>query len=266
MRVALFQGPATTGEVTVNVGAIARAAEAAAARGADLLVTPEMSTTGYNIGPLSRERAEPSDGPICDAIAVLARHAGIAILYGYPERVDDAVFNAVNVVGSDGSMLARYRKTHLYGDLDRGLFAPGGELVAQFLLAGLTCGLGICYDMEFPELARAHADAGTDVLLAPTGLMSPFEVVSRILVPARAYENQMFVVYVNRCDVEGELHYCGLSCAIGPDGSDLARAGSGEELLVVDLDPDLLAESRAVNTHLADRRIDLYSTSDRREP
>jgi nitrilase len=265
MRVALFQGPASSGDVKSNVGGIARAAETAAARGADLLVTPEMSTTGYNIGPLSGERAEPSDGPISAAIAVLARHAGLAILYGYPERADDVVFNAVNVVGPDGSTLAHYRKTHLYGDLDKGLFAPGHDLVAQFPLAGLTCGLGICYDMEFPELARAHADAGTDVLLAPTGLMSPFEVVSRILVPARAYENQMFVVYVNRCDVEGELHYCGLSCAIGPDGADLARAGAGEELLIADLDPDLLARSRVVNTHLSDRRSDLYSTSDRRE-
>jgi len=169
-------------------------------------------------------------------------------------------------VGSDGSTLAHYRKTHLFGELDRDLFAPGDDLVVQFALGGLTCGLAICYDMEFPEVARAHADAGTDVLLAPTGLMAPFEVVSTVLVPARAYENQLFAVYVNRCDVEGDLHYCGLSCAIGPDGSDLARAGAGEELVVVDLDPDLLARSRAINTHLADRRTDLYSTSDRRVP
>jgi nitrilase len=266
MRVALFQGPASAGDVPANVEAIARAAQTAAARGSELLVTPEMSATGYNIGPLSGERAEPSDGPIRDMVAAVARDTGLAIIYGYPERVDGAVFNAVNVVGRDGSTLAHYRKTHLYGDLDRGLFSPGSELLAQFPLEGLTCGLAICYDMEFPELARAHADAGTDVLLAPTGLMSPFEVVSTVLVPARAYENQLYVVYVNRCDVEAELHYCGLSCAIGPDGADLARAGAAEELLIVDLDPDLLARSRAVNTHLADRRVDLYRMSDRRAP
>ena len=82
----------------------------------------------------------------------------------------------------------------------------------------------ICYDIEFPEVARAHAESGTDILFVPTGLMAPFEVVSNILVPARAYENQLYVAYVNRCDVEAELRYCGLSCAISPDGTALARA------------------------------------------
>jgi len=264
MRVALFQGPAVAGGVAANIEAIAGAAERAADRGAEVLLTPEMSATGYNIGALSAQRAEPRDGPIFDAVAAIARHVGLAVLYGYPERAEGGVFNAVNVVDPDGSLLAHYRKTHLFGDLDRGLFAPGDDLLAQFELAGLTCGLAICYDMEFPEVARAHADAGTDVLLAPTGLMSPFEVVSTILVPARAYENQLFAVYVNRCDVEGDLDYCGLSCVVGPDGADLTRAGAGEELLVADLDPDLLARSRVINTHLADRRTDLYNTSDRR--
>ena len=266
MRVALFQGPAVAGEVAANIDAIARAAEKAADRGAEVLITPEMSATGYNIGELSAQRAEPKEGPIFDAVATVARHAGLAVLYGYPERAEGGIFNAVALVNSDGSALAHYRKTHLFGDLDRGLFAPGDDLVVQLELGGLTCGLAICYDMEFPEVARAHADAGTDVLLAPTGLMAPFEVVSTVLVPARAYENQLFTVYVNRCDVEDDLDYCGLSCAVGPDGADLARAGSGEELLVVDLDPDLLTRSRAINTHLADRRTDLYSTSDRRVP
>jgi nitrilase len=107
-------------------------------------------------------------------------------------------------------------------------------------------------------LVRAHADAGTEVLFVPTALMRPFEVVGTTVVPARAYENQMFIAYVNRCDVEGELHYCGLTCAVGPDGVDLARAGAGEELLVVDIDPAALVAGRAINTHLRDRRGDLY--------
>jgi nitrilase len=222
-----------------------------------------MSATGYNIGALSAQRAEPRDGPIFEAVAAIARSTGVAVLYGYPERADGTVYNAVTVVDAAGERVAHYRKTHLFGDLDRGLFAPGDELLVHLRLDGLTCGLAICYDMEFPEVARAHAAAGADVLLAPTGLMAPFEVVSRVLVPARAYENQLFTVYVNRCDVEEDLDYCGLSCAVGPDGADLARAGGGEELLVADLDPDVLARSRAVNTHLADRRCDLYQRPDR---
>jgi nitrilase len=266
MRVALFQGPASAGDVASNVAAIARAAQQAAASGADLLVTPERSATGYNIGPMSAERSEPVDGPIAEAVGAVARQTGLAIAYGFPEREGDDVYNAVNVLDAEGTSVAHYRKTHLYGDLDRGLFAAGSQLVEQFVLAGLRCGVAICYDLEFPELVRAHADAGTDVLLVPTGLMAPFETVSTVLAPARAFENQMFVVYVNRCDVEGDLAYCGLSCAIGPDGADLARAGAGEQLLMADLDRDALVRSRLLNTHLHDRRTDLYGAPDRRQP
>ncbi|MFH5206670.1 carbon-nitrogen hydrolase family protein [Antrihabitans sp. NCIMB 15449] len=258
MRAALYQGPHAPGDVEANVAAIAAAAARAAAAGADLLVTPEMSATGYNIGELSAQRAEPADGPLFDAVAEIARKHSIAIVYGYPETVEAGNYNTVAVVGPDGARIARHRKTHLYGDLDRGLFVEGDTLVTQFRLGDLTCGLAICYDIEFPEVARAHADAGTDVLLVPTGLMAPFEVVSRILVPARAYENQLFVAYVNRCDVENELSYCGLSCAIGPDGADLVRAGAAEELLIAEFDPAALTSGRTINTHLPDRRSDLY--------
>lgn len=260
MRIAVYQGPAAAapGDVAANLDALARAAESASAAGADVLVTPEMSATGYNIGDRAHALAEPADGPIAQRVVELCAGLGIAVVYGYPERDAHGVHNAVQVVGASGERLASYRKTHLFGDIDQSRFVPGTDLVVQFPLGGLTVGLAICYDVEFPELARAHGDAGTDLLLAPTGLMRPFEVVSRILVPARAYENQMYVAYANRCGVEGELEYCGLSCVVGPGGDDVARAGGGEALLVADVDLETLAASRAVTTHLQDRRADLY--------
>ena len=88
--------------------------------------------------------------------------------------------------------------------------------------------------------------------------MHPFDMVATHLVPTRAYESQLFVTYVNRCGIEGDLQYCGLTCAIAPDGSELCRAGRGEALLTVDIDPGARATSREINTHLGDRRHDLY--------
>ncbi len=258
MRLALFQGPEASGDVAANLAAVDGAAAEASHAGADLLVCPEMAVSGYNIGALARERAEPSDGPISVHVADTARRHNLAIAYGYPEAADGGVYNATQVVGSDGGVLGRYRKCHLYGDLDRDLFVPGEEGVVQFDLAGLRVGLLTCYDVEFPEAVRAHALAGADLLVVPTGLMSPFEIVTRTLVPARAYESQLFVAYANRAGVEGDLEYCGLSCVVGPDGVDLVRAGAGEELLVADVDRSALEASRAVNTHLADRRPELY--------
>ncbi|MGU3432929.1 carbon-nitrogen hydrolase family protein [Actinomycetes bacterium M1A6_2h] len=254
-KVALFQGPSDPRGV---LDAISDAARRAASEGARILVCPEMSTTGYNIGALIGARAEPADGPIAKAMARTAIDAGIAIVFGYPEAADGTVYNSAQVVDRDGTVLANYRKTHLFGDLDRDHFTPGDTLVSQFDLDGIRCGVLICYDVEFPEAVRAHADSGTEWLIVPTGLMAPYDLVATQVVPARAYESQMFLTYVNRCGVEDGMEYVGLTCAIGPDGTEPVRAGQSEELLTFDLDPADIARSRSVNTHLDDRRPDLY--------
>ncbi|MGF0309151.1 carbon-nitrogen hydrolase family protein [Rhodococcus sp. IEGM1428] len=260
VTVSLFQGPELSGDVEANLAAIDAAAASASAAGASILVTPEMSVSGYDIGDLVRERAEPFDGPIFERIAAIARSRTVAIVYGYPESSGESVFNSVQVVDASGLSIARYRKTHLFGELDRTHFAPGPELLVQFDFGGLRCGLLTCYDVEFPETVRAQADAGTQWLIVPTGLMTPFEIIATHVVPTRAYESQLFITYVNRCGAEASLTYCGLTCAVAPDGTDIARADTHEQLLTVDLDPAELTRSRSVNTHLADRRHDLYRT------
>ena len=261
MRVALLQGPAETPDPQAGLAAVADAAARAAAAGARLLVTPEMSLTGYAIGAdRVAELAEPVPGPLTDRVAAIAAEHGLAIAVGLPVCTPAGVANTVVVVDSDGSLLAGYAKAHLYGDVDRDAFVPGDVGVVQFRLDGVVVGLLVCYDVEFPEAVRAHALAGTELLVVPTGLMDPYGHVGTVLVPARAYESQVFVAYTNRTGAEGEFVYCGASCVIAPDGTELARAGRGEELLVADVDPAVLTASRRVNTHLADRRPELYST------
>ena len=256
MRLTLFQADAEPGAPHRNLDRLERAAAEAAERGSALLVGPEMGLTGYDIGAEAvRALAEPADGPMAARVAAIARRHGIALLYGYPERgADGAVFNAAQLIGADGRRLLNQRKAHLYGDLDRSSFAPGGDSFPTAEVGGMRVGVAICYDVEFPELVRRHALAGVDVLLVPTALMTPYEVVATTIVPARAFENGIFVAYANRCGREGTLNYCGLSSVAAPDGSVLARAGDGETLLTIDLDPAL----RRVGTHLADRRPDLY--------
>lgn len=263
VRVGLFQGPLTTrgaaAPVNVHLAAIAAAAHDAAGAGAHLLVTPEMSATGYDIGELISARAEPADGSIFEAIADIATREGIAVVYGYPECDAGSIYNSAQVVSREGRSLARYRKTHLYGPEDRAHFRAGETLVAGFDFEGVRCGLLICYDVEFPEAVRAHADAGTEWLIVPTALMTPFEMVARQVVPTRAFESHLQISYVNRCGSEDASTYCGLSCSITADGVDLARAGAGEELLFADI--VVADQSRNPNTHLADRRTDLYRST-----
>ncbi|MFJ5644234.1 carbon-nitrogen hydrolase family protein [Streptomyces sp. NPDC093223] len=260
MRTALLQSSGRPGSTVENLKALDDAAGRAAAEGAALLVAPEMFLTGYAIGDDVARLAEPADGECADAIAELAHRHGVAVAYGYPERAAGVVHNSAQLISADGARLANYRKTHLFGGFERAHFTPGEQPVVQAELNGLTVGIMICYDVEFPEPVRAHALAGTDLLLVPTANMHPFQFVAESLVPVRAWENQMYVAYANRAGQEGEFEFFGLSGLSGPDGVARARAGRGEELLVADVDPALLAASREANPYLEDRRPGLYGS------
>lgn len=259
MRIACFQGPEHADTPEGNLARLDRRAAEARAGGAALLIAPELFLTGYAIGEAAvRSLAEPIDGPSIGSAKRIARQYGIALAFGFPERHGDDVYNTAIVIDDVGNLLARYRKTHLFGDVDREQFSAGHDAPALFDIGGLRAGLLICYDVEFPENVRSLALAGADFVIVPTALMQPLDVVATTVVAARAYENQVFIAYVDRCGREEPFDYCGLSCVIGPDGADLARAGRGEELFFADLDPSALAQSRRLNTHLTDRRPELY--------
>ncbi|MEV6952226.1 carbon-nitrogen hydrolase family protein [Streptomyces sp. NPDC051183] len=261
LRTALLQSSGRLGDTAENLKALDEAAARAAQGGAGLLVTSEMFLTGYALDVQDIARlAEPADGMSARAIGEIARRHGLAVLYGYPERSGDAVYNAAQLIGPDGTALANYRKTHLFGCFEQEAFTPGDTTVVQADLNGLRIGLMICYDVEFPENVRAHALAGTDLLLVPTAQMHPFQFVAEQLVPVRAFENQMYIAYVNRTGPEGEFEFVGLSCLASPDGVTRTRAGRGEELVFGEADPELLSASRENNPYLRDRRPGLYAS------
>lgn len=219
-----------------------------------------MFLTGYAIGDDIARLAEPADGDSADTVAEIAERHGLAIAYGYPERDGGRVYNSVQLISAEGARLAGYRKTHLFGCFEHEHFEPGEQPVVQAEVGGLTVGLMICYDVEFPENVRAHALAGTDLLVVPTAQMHPFQFVAESLVPVRAWESQMYVAYVNRVGQEGEFDFVGLSTLAGPDGVARTRAGRGEELVFADADPAFLTASREANPYLRDRRPGLYGS------
>ncbi|NJQ03090.1 carbon-nitrogen hydrolase family protein [Streptomyces zingiberis] len=258
LPIALLQSSGRPGDVAHNLRLLDEAAGRAASAGARLLVTPELFLTGYAVGSALPRLAETADGPSAGRVAATAAHHGVAVALGYPERDGRALYNAVSLTGPDGTRLAGYRKTHLYGEFETAAFTPGDRAVVQAELDGTRLGLLVCYDVEFPETVRAHALAGTELLLVPTALMRPYEIVPRTLLPARAWENQLHIAYANRTGPEGEFDFAGLSCLAAPDGTVPARAGRGEELLFAEADPETLRRSRAANPYLRDRRPELY--------
>ena len=107
---------------------------------------------------------------------------------------------------------------------------------------------------------RALVFADADFIAVPTALMKPYCRIAETVVPARAYESQVFVAYVNRCGSEGNLTYCGRSCIVGPDGEDVVRAGSAEGIFIADIDSTAIAASRRDNPILTDLRAELYTS------
>lgn len=261
MQIALYQCQPRPLDVAGNLQRLREQALAAQAAGADLLVCPEMFLTGYNIGHEAvNALAESATGPSMQHIAAIARELQIALLYGYPERGEDGrIFNSAQLLGREGQVLLNYRKTHLFGELDRSMFSPGADHFPVAEFEGWQLGVLICYDLEFPENTRRLALAGAQAILVPTANMLPFEFIADVTVRSRAFENHCYVAYANYCGAEGDIHYCGHSSVAGPLGVLPVAAGTDESLLIARLDPMNLDQARQHNNYLLDRRSDLVA-------
>lgn len=257
MRLAAFQMQAKAGDVAANLATIERAVRKAAAQGASLLVAPELALPGYGAGPAMKALAEVPDGPSWRGLAKVSRETGVAIIVGFAERAGEAVYNSALFVDGDKPPVV-YRKSHLYGPYERGLFAaerPSARIIEH---AGMKFGMLICYDVEFPENARRLAQAGAQAVLVPTALPASdhADFIARKMIPVRAFENQLFVAYVNHCGTDDRFAYAGLSGIAAPDGTLLAaNGGTDEELLIADLDPSAFRHAAEQNPYLADLRL-----------
>lgn len=257
MRIAALQMQAAAGDPAANLARIEAAAAEAAAKGASILVAPELAVTGYGAGEAILDLAEPADGPMAGHLAAIARATGLAIVAGFAERSGDAVYNSALFV--DGITPAVvYRKSHLYGDYERALFRPEKPSAGIIEHGGLKLGLLICYDVEFPENVRRLARTGAQAVLVPTALPASDHaaLIAQKMIPVRAFENQIFVAYVNHCGADERFAYAGLSGIAAPDGNLLAKAGAQKEaLLLARIEPDAYRASAAENTYLADLRV-----------
>ena len=249
-----LQGPNANIKILESVVRRARLAHA------ELVVFPELFLSGYNVGIRKiRGAAQATDGSYAQTIAALAKQYGIAIAYGYPERDGEDIYNAALIADHRGRVVLNYRKTHLYGDQEKQIFSPGQGHVAVVDIGGWAVSMLICYDVEFPEMTRQAALVGPDLIVVPTALMLPYTRIPDLLIPARAYENQLYIAYANFCGEEQGLRYCGKSTIAAPDGRIRVQAAQSEALLCAELSRDEIIDSRRINTYLADRRPECYT-------
>ena len=233
----------------------ALAAIAACAADTQLIVFPETHLTGFPSAETVAEVAEPLDGPTLQAVIQASRAQDIAVVIGMIESDGDQFYNTTVLITPEGIAL-RYRKTHLW-PLERGVVNPG-DRYATCLWKGVRVGLLICYDIEFPETARALGQLGAQLLLVTNGNMDPYGPTHRTAIMARAQENQAFALMVNRVEEgDGDLMFAGGSALVDPFGSLLFEAGREEGQFTVELDLDQLAAARKDYRYLDDQRLKL---------
>ncbi|MDO8186207.1 nitrilase-related carbon-nitrogen hydrolase [Conexibacter sp. JD483] len=252
MRVLLAQLEPAPGDLDANAAAVATAL--AAAPEAELAVFPELFLGGYDVSTAAALALDASaDGTPLAAVRAAAARFATAVIVGFAERTaDGAVANAVACIERDGSLAGVYRKTHLFGADERAAFRAGDELIVV-RLAGRLIGPLNCFDVEFPEPARALARAGAELLVTVAANMEPYGPDHALAARARALDNRLPHVYVNRVGDEAGLHFVGGSAAIAAGGRVVEALGETAATRLVELKRDS-GDDEAVNylEHLRD--------------
>ncbi|MGJ5754576.1 putative amidohydrolase [Streptomyces puniciscabiei] len=228
--------------------------------GADLVVLPELWTTGaFAYEDFGRE-AEPLEGPTYETMAKAASDAGVWLHAGsVPERDPEGpLYNTSLVFSPSGELAAAYRKIHRFGfDKGEAVLMGAGQDLVTVRLPGTTLGVATCYDLRFPELFRSLVDAGAETLVIPAGWPERRRAHWTLLAQARAVENQAFVLACGTAGTHAGVPQAGHSIVVDPWGEVLAEAGSDEEVLTVDFDPARVAATREQFPALKDRVLGL---------
>jgi predicted amidohydrolase len=236
--------------------------------GADLVVLPELWTTGAFAYEGFGAEAEPLEGPTYEVMAKAASDAGVWLHAGsIPERTasdsgsaagDGTLYNTSLIFSPSGELAAAYRKIHRFG-FDKGeavLMGAGSELVTV-RLPETTLGIATCYDLRFPELFRGLVDAGAETFVISAGWPERRRSHWTLLAQARAVENQAYVLACGTAGTHAGVAQAGHSIVVDPWGEVLGEAGSDEEVLSVEFDPARVATTREQFPALKDRLLGL---------
>ena len=252
MRVAAVQHDVAWEDRAATLARLEPQLRAAAGAGARLVVLTEMFTTGFSMEP---ERvAEPEGGPSTDFLRTEAAELGVWLAGSVPVR-PDAGGRPVNrlLLAGPGGELHHYDKIHpfTYSGEHEHYAAGTGRITVD--VEGVRVTPFVCYDLRFADEFWAEA-GGTDCYVVVANWPAARRTHWQALLVARAIENQAYVVGVNRVGDGGGLHYAGDSRIVDPLGEVLAAGAGGETILLADVDPDVVAETRKRYPFLADRR------------
>ena len=285
IRLGIYQAQAAYGEGATekNLKRLEKAVKTAKKWNVQLLSFPELYIPGYTLSPEAAAKvAEYKSGPSITKACEVAKNYNMALIVPYAEKVDqpdgtEKYYDSIAVINEKGELLNSYRKTHLYGQQERDNWSFGTSDYPVYNIFSFPVGVLNCYECEFPELQRILALNGAKLIVGPTaadkyytlpnGQRSkvPYPDISKLLIPANAYANNIFFAYSNRAGYEerdnNEWHYSGNSIICGPHGDTLVSANHEQDtLLIADCVPAYYGMTHPAPKYyyLKDRRPELY--------
>lgn len=272
LRVGLAQLSLDAVDVEQNVGRTVHAVEKAAAEGAQVVVLPELASSGYVLDepllrPVAEDVAEP--GQALAAWSEVATRTRTTVVAGFPEVADGLLYNSAAVFGPDGALRGHYRKLHLFAG-EQDVFIPGDLGLPVVEVCGLRLGVLVCYDLRFPETMRIHALREVDLVVVPTAWVGGFDAadanadISQVRTArVMANLNATPLACASQVGQTGPFEFLGSSVLLDAFGTDVAPPASRTHESVTVLDLDLGLGERARNrgaglSPLAQRRTDVY--------
>jgi predicted amidohydrolase len=260
LTISLAQMDLVLGDPAANLQKAEAWTAEAARRGSDLIVFPEMWTTGCD-WPRIKELSTRQDETI-NAVGELAKKYRVW-LNGSMLALDEnsQPTNTSILFDPQGQQAGVYRKIHLFGVMNEDEHLAAGQHLTTVETSWGQSGLAICYDLRFAEMFRTYALSGVNMVYLPAEWPNPRLAHWRTLLRARAIENQMFMIGVNRVGNDGTYSFFGHSAIIDPWGNAVVEGGESEILLTATIETDMVAEVRQKIPVFKDRRPELYKLS-----
>ncbi|MFX1476081.1 MAG: carbon-nitrogen family hydrolase [Promethearchaeota archaeon] len=248
------------GDKEANLKSVIQVIHEAKRLQADILVLPELFTTGYFLEKAS-ELAEKQDGYSINLLRDLASRFHIFLVAGsLLERRGKQIYNTCRLIGKDGRIVGSYDKIHLFPPFSEDKYLTPGTTLPIFKTDLGVLGVAICFDIRFPELTRSLVLRGAQVIFVPAEFPAERISIWATLLRARAIENQVFVVGCNRVGSDGNHSFGGRSAIIDPEGKALAQAGGSQQIVSAVIDLDRITYVRERLPTLKFRREALYRT------
>ncbi len=228
-----------------------------------IICLPELCTTGFDLKNYETLSERIPEGLTTEFFKTIAQKHKIHVIASYMEESMGSYYNCAVIINDRGKLLSKYRKVHLFPlkpmeESEYFLSGDNTDIKSVVNINGLRVGILICFDLRYPEISRRLALEGVDCIIYLAEFPKPRDDVWTTLLRARAMENQIFVIGVNRVGDESEISYFGKSIVVDPNGKTIRSGSSKEEIIMATINSRLLDSAKKFIPTLSLRHPDQY--------